>query len=403
MNLSLKTRIGNFMTYFVLMFISLASLNLINRYFYFIFIAVILFCLNSNRKLHFDIYPLSMLLLLSLSWTFFSPESSYSLLGMIKTLTYLLCYMVGNSMIEDDLDYAENNTPYSLFYWTVVAIALGAFVHYLLNWISNLSYGSRNTVDIWSGREMAATGQAAMACIPLGLAIACLFFKNSIKIKLAAIITVILVLGYNLVLSGRTLLLMFLIITAVAFSHRFLRVKKGRMRVVVLLLAVILLLLFVYQANILGIRSYIEDSPLYERFFAENSQMELDEDNRDIKKQYFLKNMLSYPWGGMHMREEMGYAHDIFLDTYDEAGIFALLGMVIYILISVYHMFKCISDDTLSFGFRQIVLCVYVICYIEFMVEPILQGMPWFFASFCLIDGYVSRIISHNKLVNRRG
>ncbi|MBR6604050.1 MAG: hypothetical protein IKK94_08555 [Clostridia bacterium] len=341
--------------------------------------------------------------MLSLSWTFFSPESSYSLLGMIKTLTYLLCYVVGNSMIEDDLDYAENNTPYSLFYWTVMAIALGAFVHYLLNWISNLSYGSRNTVDIWSGSEMAATGQAAMACIPLGLAIACLFFKNSIKIKLAAIITVILVLGYNLVLSGRTLIIMFLIITAVAFSHRFLRVKKGRMRVVVLLLAVILLLLFVYQANILGIRSYIEDSPLYERFFAENSQTELDEDNRDIKKQYFLKNMLSYPWGGMHMREEMGYAHDIFLDTYDEAGIFALLGMVIYILISVYHMFKCVSDETLSFGFRQIVLCVYVICYIEFMVEPILQGMPWLFASFCLIDGYVSRIISHNKLVNRRG
>ncbi len=402
MDLSLKTRIGNFMTYFVLMFISLASLNLINRYFYFIFIAVIFFCLNSNRKLHFDIFPLSMLLLLSLSWTFFSPESSYSLLGMIKTLIYLLWYIVGNSMIDDDIDYSESNTPYTLFYWTVTATAFGSFAHYLLNWVSNLSYKSRNTVDIWTGSEMAATGQAALACLPLGLAIACLFFKNNFKIKLAAITTVILVLGYNLILSGRTLLIMFLIITAVAFSHRFLRVKKGRMRVLLLLLAIILLLLFAYQANVLGIKSYIEDSPLYDRFFSKNSQMGLDEDRRGVKKQYFLKNMLSYPWGGMHMREEMGYAHDIFLDTYDEAGIFALLAMVIYILISISHLFKCVFDKTLSFGFRQVVLCVYSICYIEFMVEPILQGMPWLFASFCLIDGYVSRIISHNKTVTKK-
>ncbi len=404
MDLSLKTRIGNFMTYFALMFISLASLNLINRYFYFIFIAVILFCLNSYRKLHFDLLPLSMLLLLSLSLLFFSPESSYSVLGMIKTLTYLLCYIMGYSLMDDDLDCSESNTPYTLFYWTVAATALGSFAHYLLNWISNgSSFESRNTIDIWSGSEMAATGQAALACIPLGLTIACLFFKNNVKIKVASIVTVIVVLGYNLILSGRTLLFMFLIIVAVAFSHRFLRIKKGRMRVLVLLIAIILLLLFVYQANILGIRSYIEDSPLYERFFSKDSEMELDEDRRDVKKQYFLKNMFYHPFGGMHMREEMGYAHDIFLDTYDEAGIFALLGMVIYLLISISHLIKCLSDDTLSFGFRQIVLCIYVICYMEFMVEPILQGMPWLFASFCLIDGYVSRIINHNKLVNMRG
>lgn len=403
MKLAVNTRIGSLMTFLVLLFVSLASLNLINRYYYFVYIAVIFFSLNYKRKLHFDLYPVSMLLLLALSWAFFSPESSYSILGMLKPVTYLLCYIVGNSMMDDDVDYSSNKTSYTLFYWTVVAIAIGLFAHYLLNWVSNLGASERNTVDIWTGTIRAATGQAALACIPLGLAIACLFFKNSIKIKLVSIVTIILTLMYNLILSGRTLIIMFCVIAAVAFAHRFLRVKKGRISVLLILLAVIILALFVYQANIFGIRSYIEDSPFYDRFFSKNSQMELDEDRRDVKKQFFLKNMLSYPWGGMHMREEMGYAHDIFLDTYDEAGVFALLGMVFYILISVYHMFKCISDDTLSFGFRQIVLCVYVICYIEFMVEPILQGMPWLFASFCLIDGYVSRIIRHNKYVMGNG
>lgn len=403
MKLVLNTKTGSFMTLMALLFISLSSLNLINRYYYFVFIAVIFFCLNSNRMIHFDLFPVSMLLLLALSWVLFSPDASYSILGMLKPVTYVLCYVVGNSLICDDDDYSENNTPYGLFYWTVTSTAIGTFVHYLLNWVSNLDASERNTVDIWTGSIMAATGQAALACIPLGLAIACLFFKNSIKIKIASIITIILALAYNLILSGRTLFILVLVVFAVAFSHRFLKLKKGRVRVFLILLAVIILLLFVYQVNIFGIRTYIEKSPFYERFFGKNNATELDEDGRLGKKQFYLENMLSYPLGGMHMRELKGHAHDIFLDTYDEAGIFALIGMIGYILISVSHLLKCLSDNTLSFGFRQIVLCVYVICYMEFMIEPILQGMPWFFASFCLIDGYVSRILRHNKNVTENG
>ena len=109
--------------------------------------------------------------------------------------------------------------------------------------------------------------------------------------------------------------------------------------------------------------------------------------------------MASHWWGGANIRAEYGYAHDIFLDTYDEAGVLAFIAISVYMLITLSHLIKCIRDDSLPFTFRQTVICLYVGVYIEFMVEPILQGMPWMFALFCLIDGYVARLLRHNKKV----
>jgi flagellar biosynthesis protein FliQ len=99
----------------------------------------------------------------------------------------------------------------------------------------------------------------------------------------------------------------------------------------------------------------------------------------------------------VHFRNETGYAHDILFDTYDEAGILALVAIVGYLAVSFTHMVRTVMDKSLSFVFRNMVLCMYVIVYLEFMVEPILQGMPWIFAVFCLIDGYVGRILRYNR------
>jgi hypothetical protein len=244
---------------------------------------------------------------------------------------------------------------------------------------------------------MAATGQAALACLPLGIAIACLFIKTNRKFKIASIITIIIVLGYNLILSGRTLIVMFLTITALSFLNKLSTKKTNMLKPLIIILAIIILLIFVYQANIFGVKSFIEETPIYQRFFAEDNSTELDEDERLDKKLYHIKNFDKVIFGGVHNRAEIGYAHDIILDTYDEAGILALIGVLGYLIISFIHLVKCFKDKSLPFEFRNVVLCVYVIIYMEFMVEPILQGMPWLFASFCLIDGYVGRILIYNR------
>ena len=102
----------------------------------------------------------------------------------------------------------------------------------------------------------------------------------------------------------------------------------------------------------------------------------------------------------MNFREKFGYAHDIFLDTYDESGIFALIAVFLYIVSSIIGLFKTIKNKNISFKLRQIVLCVYVISYMAFMIEPILQGAPWFFASFCIMDGALTVINNESANIN---
>lgn len=395
-----KTKVP--MAYIVLFFFALATMNVINRYYYFAYIAVGLFCIKQNRRFKLDAGPVAMLFLLAASWVLFSPESTASIFGLIKPFTYLLCYIVGNSLLDDDINYGKDKTPLKLFYITVTAVATGSLAHYLLNWVTNRNYGSRNTIDIWVGTEMAATGQAALACLPLGLAIACLFIKTGKKIKIASIAAILLILGYNLVLSGRTLLIMFAVIVLVALFHKLSTLKEGRARLIALFIAIILLIVFVYQTNLFNVRSYIEGSPLYDRFFSDKSDEDVEDDERLDRKIYYLKNFDRHLFGGAHLLEEIGYSHDIILDTHDEGGIFAFVGMLGYLFISLGHLVRCLKDKSLSFEFRNIVLCVYVIVYLEFMVEPILQGMPWLFATFCLIDGYVARVVKHNKMIQSK-
>lgn len=389
------------MTHIVLLTICLASMNLINAYYYCIFAAIGIFCVIPRAKIHIDPLPTAMLLILAVSWMLFALTATTSMLAPIKPFTYVLCYILGSSMISRDSQISAEKTSCKLFYSLVFAIALGSLIHYLLNWIINIGASDRNTIDFWTRTPFSATGQAALACIPLALAIACLFSRTDKRIKVASAIAIVIVMIYNLILAGRTLIVMTLIIVAIAFSRRFLKLKKGKTRTLLITFTIIAALILAYQINLFGVRSFIENSPIYERFFGKASTENLGEGGRMQRKAAHIKHMLEHLWGGAHLREEYGYAHDIFLDTYDEAGIFAFIAVVVYMLNTLSHLIKCIRDKSLSFEFRQIVLCIYVGIYMEFMIEPILQGMPWLFALFCLIDGYVARLIRHNKKVER--
>ena len=383
-------------TLLVLLMIFMAALNVINRYYYFAFIAFILFASKSSRKYIVDGAVVS-LLTLAISWAAFSPDSTVSVFGLLKPFLYLLFYVMGSALISGDTISKPQKTPLKLFYIVLVIIAAGTFLHYVLNWLININSSERNTIDFWTGDIMAATGQASLACIPLGVAVACIFSKNNKWIKIISCAVVLITMLYNLILAGRTLILMLILTAVAAFLYNLKMRKLVAIKIFVIALAVIILLLFVYQTNLFGVKDFVERSIIYERFFGGKETIDVDEDQRMDRKIYHFENMHRFLFGGANIREEVGYSHDIIFDTHDEAGIFALIAILSYLITSVYRLIRCISNRNLPFVFRQIVLCTYVICYLEFMIEPILQGMPWFFACFCLIDGYVGRILSYEK------
>ena len=376
----------------ILFCIFLATLNTINAYYYFVFIAFGLLFFGTGCRVNMNASFVG-LGLLGISFVIFSPYYSYSILGMLKPFSYLFCYMIGYGL--NRYSKFDDNNSLKSFYIVCVFVAGGSFLHYLLNWVTNLSGAEfRNTVDFWTKTVIAATGQAPMACLAMALAVACLFSDTFKKYKYLATITLFLILGYNLVLSGRTLFVLFAILFVVAFAHKLKNQKSNRTKSVVIAIAVIVAIVFSFSVNLFGIMTKFENTPFYERFFDEESAGEdIDEDNRMEKKGRHIMNMTTYMFGGCHSREQTGHAHDIYLDTYDETGIFGFIGLLTFIFGSMRRMWRCVKNKGLPFEFRQVVLCVYVVLYVQFLTEPILQGMPWFFASFCVIDGCVTKFL----------
>ena len=377
----------------ILMFLS--ALNVINRFYYCIYFAVLLFVLHPYRKIRLNASVL-VLLVLGLSTMIFDPVARSRVLDAIKPFTYMLCYVLGFSMFQtNDLAELDLKQEEKRIASLIHLMAAGTFVHFVLNVATNASLNSRNIDDFWTKDTLAATGHAAIACISVGVAVAFLFSNGEKRKRILGIVMLVLIALCNLVLAGRTLFLLIIITIGVAVFYISVTEKRKMLKTLAIVLAVILAVVFLYSTNTFDLKDTIEDSNFYNRFFGENSTQEIDDDGRLAKKLDYLKDMLAYLWGGNHLNEiHGGYAHDLYLDTHDNAGIIAFLAIAIYIVFSLRRAVKCITSKRLSRDIRVLVLCVYLVCNIMFWLEPIMRGMPWLLTSYCYIDGAVTYLLA---------
>ncbi len=387
---------------FILLFMFLASMNFINRYFYWVFIAFILFCCVF-KKIRIDT-SLMLLMVLGFSFLFFGKEDFSKITGLIKPFVFPVCYLMGKGIINKEKDVFSVDKNESQFTKIIYIFVVGTIIHILLNLSLGIGSENRNTIDFWAQGVISATGQTALFCLPIG--IACAWFCGDVKWnkKLLAVGILLLILYYNLILAGRTALAMILFATLIAllFILKFGVGKKQAIKAVLFILFALCLLGVLYQYNIFGIKILFEKSNFYERFFGEWA-IDFDEDSRIEMKLEHLRNMWGNFWGGSHSHAKFGYAHDLFLDTYDYAGIIAFISLTLYVALSVRRMIKCILNRQLNLQFRLMILCIYVVLYMEFCIEPILIGMRWLFGLFCFIDGMLDSYIKDFGTAKQKG
>ena len=386
----------------ILFCLFLGSLNLINRFYYCIYIAALLFVMAPGRKLHFD-KSFLMLLIFAMSLLVFDASYQNMATSMIKPFTYPLCYIMGLSLFpkeESNLDLSHNEKQTSIVIYVASA---GVMLHFVLNMLTNRGADTRHVIDFWTKDEMSATGQAVLACLMIAVAAAFLFSKSGKPKKIIAIASLAIVLAYNLILAGRTIFLLILIVFAAAllyvmYENKRIKANGKTVELIFIIVVVSTLLLLLYSSNAFGVRDSLESSNFYNRFFDKNSTQTIDEDSRLENKLYYIEHFFDSMLGGGHIRREFGHsAHDLFLDVYDEAGIFALISIAIYILYSIGRAIKCIRSNNISFETRLLILCVYLIVNIQFWLEPITRGIPWLLATYCLIDGAVNSLLSKEK------
>lgn len=368
------------------------TINVGNLYFYFLFGASLLALLVNFRSLKVD-WMVPILVLLSFLYIVFDPYAQAGMTAILKQFLFPMCYVLGLNFIHKENNFGEHEKTERQIKVAIIVCAFGAFVHYLLNMSINFSSLSRNNVDYWTGNVLTATGQACLAILALGVLVAWLFDGG--KKKVYAIVGLCLILAYNMVLAGRTLILIAALVIGAAFWYSFQTIRsKKRGKLLLCVCTAVLVLLVAYAENWGGIRDFVLGSNFSARF----ETMDISKDTRLANKMTYVKHLLAYPLGGGQLRNVTGvYAHELYLDAYNDAGILAYLVVILFAGSSFYSAFKAVRRGIVSGDLKLLILCVYLAIFIEFLLEPIMRGMPWLFCVFCFYSGMIKNIQTHES------
>ncbi|MBE6916158.1 MAG: hypothetical protein E7471_05965 [Ruminococcaceae bacterium] len=397
LDLRSRGRIGpqNLFNTVVGIFLFAAFMNLITRNYYWVFFSFAVFVITPDRKFGLN-FSTFCLFVLTISMILFEPERRNSITSLLQCFAFLMAYLIGCGFSSKSNDLQAGS---KIIEKCIYLCAAGFFVHYLLNFFSNIDSLERNTVDFWTHDIVNATGQASLACVCVAVSIAALFSKTGLIQKIFAVVALLLVVSYNLILAGRTLLIIMVILFLVATVFRSISLKRNIIKDVLVVSAILTVLVLLYNANVLGAKSTFEDSNFYFRFYEQDASG-VAEDPRFEFKLLYLKNFFKYPFGGTHIRTTFAhYAHDLYLDGYDQYGIFALLSILLYIISSIVRLFKLLRHSHVPFHTKQLVLCTYLALNIQFMIEPIMQGTPFLLVAYCFIDGTLSQFLGAQERV----
>ena len=281
---------------------------------------------------------------------------------------------------------------------TAAILALGMAVHglanYYYNTVAGISMGEMTKMDIWTGEGTAATGQAVLFTPFLALFTWLVFAEQKRWIKAGVLLLFFCALMYSIQLGSRTFLLLAIlsVLPGVLFSAQ----KRGIGLKILLAAAVLAAIVAVlYSKDTFGLRTYIEGSYLFRRMAVEKGFYHLSENSRFHYKKKYLENAFRYPWGGSHLHRDVvgAYAHDLWLDILDEAGILTALAILIYTTIAFCRILL-LSQSKKSARDESVALRSYaMIMGAQFFVEPIWQGSPQLLLYFVMIDGMLSSCV----------
>lgn len=340
-----------------------------------------------------------ILMLLSFCLTMVDILQGDAIVAVLKNTAHPLCYTIGMLYMVRIAKYRKAENAIRVLF---VVIACGFGMHVFLNLLFNLTSAGanlgRNTLDIWSQEIFSATGQASLFVTCIGVAIAIFFSSYSYKYKIIAIVMSIIAFLYNLQLACRTPIVMAAIVMMIAIFYMIKSTDVRKNKIIMAMFFLLLLLIgaiIFYNINLFDIQTRLEQSNLFMRIFH-SEELQSSEGRIELRMHY-LHEIWQYPFGGSHLINKYGYAHDLFFDTWDKAGIIAFISVLTYIATTLFRLYKVLKNHILSFDCKQLILCVYCAFYLEFLVEPILYGMPWLFATFCIIDGSVMTLLNLTK------
>lgn len=376
------------------------SMNIFNKFFYLVlvlFAVLMLFCFKEKIYLNVN---LLYIFIFCMFYMLFTHSTLYGINNILKIFLYAVGYIIGLFLVK------QNGTQEKMITKYILLIAFGACFHGVLNFVINyLDFGfnppSRNLPDIWTGEIWGATGHNTVFAIFIGSVYYLFFIQKKFILKSIGLIGLISMILFNLMTASRTVFFLLVFVFIVSLFSQMFITKKIKTKTILIILISLFFLENMYSLNLFGMRDIIGDTPLYNRLIVLEDSNDI-ESSRFYRQEIYLSNLYNYPFGGNNIKNQIGYAHNLWLDTYDSAGVFPTLFLIMFVLSVLLNVFKLLKSKYINNEFKVLLIGVYSALISQFMVEPILEGVPWLFILFCIISGMTDQYLNVLKK-NRSG
>lgn len=255
--------------------------------------------------------------------------------------------------------------------------------------------------DIWNGERVSGTLNGAY--FTGGIVLACFgLLQKKLLNKIILAFSVLLIFWSSLSTAERTIAAN-LILTIIFFlyakayfgntgSSRIKQLTKNTVAIGCFILLVVL----AFVNNTFGVQTAFMKTTLGERLLMLDS---FTKDGRSSALHAVLEALWEQPMGNLG---NMFYAHNLFVDIGRLCGIIPMMLMMIYILFCIVRMLRLCTNNGLTLETRMIMFAYYFSFLVNFMLEPILEGMPMIFIMFCIINGAVASFLQKNVQNPRR-
>lgn len=320
-----------------------------------------------------------------------------------------VAYYLGNVLTKETIRLKINK------YLPMYIVAFALFLYGFLNMSSfgTASFITRAIKDYWTDITIKATGQSMYYILVIGMLFFAFVGQCHFLLRVTIVIMNILVVFYSFQTSTRTPL--FVIAASVALgviiyvinnatkAKKMLRWMSG-----LLIIAVTIYLLYAFDIG--GIQERISGSNLATRMQTLSDNYKAN-DPRITAQIYVLKHLFDYPLGGckliLPMNEgtltRMEYAHNLWLDTVYRVGIIPFICLLFFTLIQIKKIIYIMTDKKLDEKIKYFIIPISVSIFIQFSMEPIMEGMVWIFIAGCFFNGYINQILLQTRDMKNAG
>lgn len=308
----------------------------------------------------------------------------------IKCFNFFIMYIVGVNGYYNAVNKKKYLTR------VLFSIFAGYALYIVLTYFANLNMvpeydGQRVLNNFWNGERIAVTLVGLISSVVIGYSGYILLCKKKYFLKIIVFVSLVLVVLINSKTATRTPILLIPIIVGLMFIiYLFSQNSRKALKYIIIAMIVILLAIIAISNNFLGIKAYIETTPIFKRFLNEGGKT-----SRVQIFQIHLVYFFDYMWGGGNIQKTTGsMAHNFLQQGHDLYGIFATISLVLITVCVLKNIYKLLIKRKKT-EIDCLFISMYLAMLIQSFLEPIFTGYPCFYFSFLLIHGVATGYVNN--------